>query len=447
MGPIDTLTKIVQETTFAELPPPAIERAKRAILDATGVGLYGVAHPIGKRVTPYVDTALSGNQATVFAHGTASVEGAALANGTFAHALDYDDAFETIRIHPTVATFPAALAAAEYEDTTGQDLLTGYVVGVEVAYRVGHSIYPGHYEHGFHSTGTMGTFGATAAVASVFDLSAQEIQHALGIAASSSSALKRNFGSMTKALHAGHAAGTGVRAGLLAREGFTASESVFDGDGGYGAVMAPTYDPDAITADVDSSWAVTEIGYKLYPSRRNTHGMMEALRRVVERENLTLDDVARVSVTLDDNAAMVPNYPVPADEMEAKYSIEFCAAAVLRERTPGVEAFTDDYVTAPETRAAIELVESGFDDLVGDGFSGWGARVHVETVGGRELTEEERGAVGHADRIDPARLRKKFYDCSETTLRESLVSTVESSIDVLDEPGALARLTEALEGQ
>lgn len=174
---------------------------------------------------------------TVLGWGTASPLGAALANSTFGHAIDYGNTFESMVLYPSAPVFSAALTVVdESAGATGHDLLTGYVLGVEAAFRVGHSAYPSHYDYGWHHTGTIGSFGAAAA--SVLDLLAKETTHAFGIVASGSSELKNNFGSMAKPLHSGQAAQTGLRAAMLAAAGFTADEATLNGEVGYGTVMS-----------------------------------------------------------------------------------------------------------------------------------------------------------------------------------------------------------------
>ena len=248
---------------YGDLPEEVIARAKTSIRDVLGVALYGSRHEVGELVGGYVDRAAPGEAATVLGRGTASPPGAALANGTFAHAVDYDDTFESMVLHPSAPVFPAALAAAESSGASGRDLLTGYVLGVEAAFRVGHSVYPSHYEHGWHHTGTIGCFGAATAAASVLDLPEAETRNAFGIVASGSSSLKKNFGSMTKPLHPGHAAGTGLRAAMLAAAGFTGDDEILDGEMGYGAVMSPdgSYDPTMIE-EGGERWGMLDNGFK-----------------------------------------------------------------------------------------------------------------------------------------------------------------------------------------
>ena len=444
MGETSTLAEFVATTAFDDVPGQQVEKAKRAIKDYVGVALYGSRHDVGDRVSSYVDRCLPGDDAAVLGHTTASPPGAALANGAFGHAIDYDDTFESIVIHPTSPVFPAALAGVQVADGTGPDVLTAYVVGVEAAYRVGHATYPSHYDNGWHSTGTVGTFGAAAAAASALGLAADETERAFGIAASCSSSLKKNFGTMTKPLHAGHAAQMGVRAASLPEAGFTADGTVFEGDIGYGRVMTPggDYDPTELTEDLGGTWAVDDIGFKPYPSGVITHAAMDALRAVIEREALDPADVETIRVALDEAASEMLIHADPDDALQAKFSIEFCLAAILREGDAGVREFSDEYVADPRTREAMAKVERDFEPTIfGGEFAGYGARVTVTTTGGQEYVEEEKHAPGSPNNpVSDARLDAKFFECAEPVVGDERTEAVASAVTDLDESGALDRL-------
>ena len=471
MGETATLASFVSDATFDDLPGETVAKSKEAVRDYLGVALYGSHHEVGRRIHDYVDAAASDGPATVLCRGTAGAPAAALANGTFGHAIDYDDTFESIVIHPTSPVFGAALAAVEAAaadgvDTgsdanaasptlpasAGRDALLAYVVGCEVAYRVGHATYPSHYDNGWHATGTVGAFGAAAAAASALGLDVEATRHAFGVVASSSSSLKKNFGTMTKPLHAGHAAQMGVRAALLADAGFTADDAVLEGGLGYGEVMTPggEYDPATVTEGLDAlsdggdadDWAVHDIGYKPYPSGVITHAAMDAMRSLVRDHDLTPADVERVVVALDEAADEMLIRSDARDELEAKFSIEFCLAAVLREGDAGVHEFTDEYVTAPETRAAMETVERDFEeDLFGGGFAGYGARVRVETVEGETYTAEERDAPGGpSNPLSDERLRAKFDESARTVLPADDADAAAAAVGRLDDDDALSEL-------
>jgi len=450
-GETAALAEFVATTTAADVPESAFADARVAIRDYLGVAVYGAHHAVGDRIAAHVDATMDGDDASVLARGRASPTGAALANGTFGHAVDYDDTFESIVIHPTSPAFASALAAVEHEDGTAEDLLVAYVVGCEVAYRVGHATYPSHYANGWHLTGTAGSFGAAAAAASALSLDADATRRALGVVASGSSSLKKNFGTMTKPLHAGHAAETGLRAAMLAARGWTADRNVLEGDLGYGAVMTTDdgYDPEAILSGLDDPdpWAVADVGYKPYPSGVITHAAMDALRDLVRDHDLTPARTERVVVTLDEAADEMLIHADAEDELAAKFSIEFCLAAVLREGEAGVHEFTDEYVAAPATRAAMALVDRDFEaDLFGDEFAGYGARVAVETVDGERHENAVRHAPGSPNNpVGEDRLVAKFEEAAGAALDDEAVAELRAAVETLGaEPGSLDRLLAAV---
>lgn len=448
MEATEELATFVAETNLLDVPDEAQSKAKEAITDLVGVAVYGSHHDVGDRISSYVESDAPGEASTVLGRGSASATGAALANATFGHAVDYDDTFESIVIHPTSPVFSAALAAAEEVDATGREVLESYLIGIDVAYRTGHSTYPSHYDNGWHSTGTVGTFGAAAATASVMGLSTDAVRRTFGIAASMSSSLKKNFGTMTKPLHSGHAAQMGVQSAKLAAEGFTADENIFSGEIGYGNVMTvdDDFDPEELTRDLGETWAVMDIGYKPYPSGVITHAAMDALRDIVNKNELEPSDVERIVVSLDDAASEMLHHENPDTGLEAKFSIEFCLASVLRERDPGIHEFTDEYVTDPATREQTAKVERDFKkNLFGGEFANYAARVTVETTDGKTYTTEIKHAPGHpTNPLSEERIRAKFDECVSEVLSATDAEAAHDAIWNLEEEGELNRLINAV---
>jgi 2-methylcitrate dehydratase PrpD len=447
MGETAELAEFVESTVLDDVPEDVRDHAKEAIRDYVGVALFGSHHDVGDKIYQYADSYGGGGPSTVVQRESKAAPAAALANGTFGHAIDYDDTFESIVIHPTSPVFAAALAAAEEGDATTEELLAGYVIGCEVAFRVGHSTYPEHYQKGWHATGTSGSFGAAAAAASILGLSMDEIRRGLGIVASGSSALKKNFGTMTKPLHAGHAAQVGVRAALLSRTGFTSDPDILEGDIGYSNVMTVdgAYDAEEITDDLGETWAVTDIGYKPYPSGVITHAAMDAMRNLVAEHDLTPENVEEIVVTLEDAASEMLIHAQPDDALQAKFSIEFCLGAILREGDAGVHEFTDGYVDQNETREVIQKVSRAFEeDLFGDDFAGYGAIVRVTTTDGEELREEIRHAPGSPNNpVSEDRLRAKYLECAETRMDREEAEALVAAINELEDH-SLASFTDYL---
>src|SRR5438094_2310487 len=220
------------------MPPQAARAvAATAVLDTIGVMLAGASEPAARIVQQVVAAEegaavakASGRRCRIL--GTdlcASATGAALANGTAAHAHDFDDMCFVSLAHPSAPLVAAGLAAAEIAGASGPAMLDAYVVGFELEARLGRAMNPRHYQRGWHCTSTLGTMGAAAAASRLLGLTPAATAHALAIAASEASGLKENFGTMVKPLHGGLAARNGVVAALLARAGMDARASASEG--------------------------------------------------------------------------------------------------------------------------------------------------------------------------------------------------------------------------
>jgi len=132
------------------------------------------------------------------------------------HALDFDDVAEHLRGHPSVPVTPAVLTLGEAEGASGVEVITAFVVGVEVEAKIGKAMTSAPPRRGWHLTATIGALGATAAAANLLGLTPTQVRMALGIAASKAAGLRQNFGTMTKPLYAGEAARSGVEVAQLA---------------------------------------------------------------------------------------------------------------------------------------------------------------------------------------------------------------------------------------
>ena len=192
------LAEFVTKSRYEDCPEAALDAARRAILDCLGVMLAGSVAPAA-RILQQVARAEGGAPlATVVGTGrrTGAVW-AALCNGTAAHALDFDDTNFALMGHPSAPVLAAALAAGELALADGRALLHAFLVGFEVETTLAEVINPAHYAHGWHATCTLGTLGAAAAAARLLGLDGTQTRHALAVAASQSSGLKENFGTMT----------------------------------------------------------------------------------------------------------------------------------------------------------------------------------------------------------------------------------------------------------
>lgn len=440
MTATEDLADLVRSTD--SLATGVTDRSKLAIRDYLGVALQGTAGGVGETLRTYADVSPADGSSSVLDGSTAGPERACLLNGAYGHAVDYDDTFASFPLHPTTVVTPAALAAGELAGADGEQFLRAYAVGVETLYRVGRSVFPAQYERGFHSTAAVGPLGSAAAAGVLFDLERTELRHAFGIAASDAGGLRKNFGTTAKPLHAGFAASAGFRAAMLAEAGATADRDVLDGPTGYGAVMAgDEYDPSSFDDEVVG---VEDIALKLYPSAHITHGAMEALRRLRSREGLSPDDVASVTATLHPGGRDVLIHSDPSDSLEAKFSLEFCLAAVLRTGSPTLSEFTDAYVSEPETRTLMETIEVAYDaDAVAD-LGRYGGRVTLETTDGATHEAEAVDAPGSPrNPVSEDRLRAKFDACVERTPVDG--DRLAAAVADLTDGGTVTDLLDALD--
>src|SRR6516162_2780441 len=209
--------------------PRALSEARAAIIDTIGCALSGIPEPCAQILLETPGIAEAPGPALIF--GTSrrtSALDATLINGTASHALDYDDVSGVMGGHHSAPVTAPIFALGEELKLSGRRVLAAYIIGVETEVRLSRAVNFHHYDKGWHPTATLGVFGAAAAASHLLGLTVEQMATALAIAASFSSGLKANFGTMTKPLHVGHCSRNGAMAALLAREGFTASSDVFE---------------------------------------------------------------------------------------------------------------------------------------------------------------------------------------------------------------------------
>lgn len=405
------LAAFVSGLDFEMVPQPAVRTTERVFVDTVGVTVAGAAEGAGRRAVDMI-AAVSGGPATVIGQDvTASLGDAAFANATAGHGLDFDDVTRGVW-HPSVPQVAPILALAEQEDATGREAITAYVAGFETQAALADVLLPSHYERGWHATATFGTFGAAAATASLLDLDRTATRHALNIAASMPAGLKRNFGSMTKPMHAGQAARSGVTAGLLAGEGFTAAANAVGGDRGFCDLYAGEEGPDLQgVPHLGEHWALVEDGIqvKKYPCCYFTHPAIAGVRTLATDHDLVTEDIERIEVTASQGAADALHYQDPETGLEGKFSMEYTVAcAAVRDRVD-LAAFDDENVDDPAVQAVRERVTFQVDpDLA---YNPYRTSVRLDTAEGTYERVQDRPPGTPEAPLTEEELRQKFMMC------------------------------------
>src|SRR5205809_5256909 len=449
MRATSAIAEFIAKSRWEDCPTEAVDSARRAILDCLGVMLAGSVEPAARILTDIARSEGGAPLATVV--GTPLRTGAvwaALANGTAAHALDFDDTNFAMLGHPSAPVLSAALAAGELAMADGRALVHAFLLGFEVETTMAAVMHPPHYEKGFHATGTLGTLGAAAAAAHLLGLDVAQTRAALAVAASQASGLKENFGTMTKPFHAGHAARSGVLSALLARDGFTASEQAIEGPQGYFAVLSAGKRDEQVLESLGAPWKILETGVavKPFPSCACTHSIIDSALELQRTHRIRPEQVAEVTVGVHAAVPRILIHGNPRSGLEAKFSGEFSAAAALCEGRVGIQTFRDDKTDDPAIRELMTRVRLVVDpDIPGDLERHMWTRVTVRLRDGREVAIAPRPVPGHPGLpLSMDQLREKFMDCARIVLPEDRADSVRQMVEQLDGCPDLRSLTAIL---
>lgn len=419
-GATETIADFVVNTGYRQIPAEAIGIAKQAILDSLGCALAGAREPAVDKVSRYVRRLGGKKEAGVIAGNfKTSTPFAALVNGTMAHVLDYDDVAASWWGHPTVVLMPTVLAVAEKERLPGQSVLEAYVLGFEVGSRLNRGLGIGYYQAGWHSTIVAGTMATAVAAAKLMKLKTVEVQVALGIAASLAGGLKRNFGTMTKSLHAGTAAQNGIIAASLAADGFTADDSIIEAPQGYCEMFSRDYSLEKITGPLGSPFDIISPGLSIkpYPCCRIMHQSIDAVLAIIQEHGVKAADVAEVRCRTSPAFPVQLYYHQPQTGLEGKFSIEYCMAVAILDGQVKLAQFDDERVKKSDVQNLLRVVRYDHPAGVDWAKSPLPQAVTVKLKDGREFTREVRYAKGDPPNpLTAQELADKFHDCARRSL-------------------------------
>jgi len=444
MGLTAELAHFVTETEVGQIPLEALEGARDALIDSIGVAVAGTGDEVSQIALKSAGAGVQ--QAIVW--GTSvrtSCADAAFVNGVSGHALDYDDSLPSLRGHPSVPLCAAGLAVAEERRVSGRDFLAAFVVALEVAGKLGRALGHGHYRRGWHITATVGAFCSAAIAGRLMGLDARALRHAFGLAAAQSGGLVRNFGSMAKPFQAGHAARAGYTAAKLAAGGMTADPDIFDGPGG----LIDVYGDDHSTTEMPSlgdPWEILSPGLyvKRWPCCYANHRGLAGVFELARNYGVTVENVEEIAVGFLPDADKALVHFSPTTGLEAKFSIEYCAAAAILDGRIGPDSFTEEAVRRPTVQALMKKVRRF--PMPGEGsFSGVFGYTDVEIrAGGKTHRMRVERTPGSPEApMTPADRLEKFIGCTSPVLGErgarALLDALEGAAQAND-IGALVKL-------
>ena len=433
---LDTIAAYGAHDTRARLPDEVIHHAKRAFLD-----WLSALYP-GTRTQPCLQ--LLGAHGAELGSGSSSLPGcattafpatAAWINGSVSHAVEFDDIYRDAIYHPGCPTIAAALALAEDADASGLELLNAIVVGYEISTRIGAAVQPAHYRY-FHTTGTVGCFGGAAAAAALCAPGdAQVMLHALATAGTLASGLQQAFRSdaMSKALHAGHAAAVGVRAGQGAAHGITGVPDILEGEVGFGAALAQDPDWNLAIDGLGQRYNILRITQKNHGCCGHTFAAIDGALALRAR-GVRADDIASLRVDAYQTALDVTGNFAPATAFEAKFSLPYVVAHALVHGSVRLDAFGPQRLQDPQVRQLMQKLELRADAALTAGFPRMrAARVSITTTGGQTLEHHAPYRKGDPEApLSDAELNDKFEELAGPVLGRERALALRDAVWRLD---------------
>lgn len=398
------------------VPGDVRHAAGRSIVDTVGVALAAAPHPAMRRILDHARRAYGAQSAGVLGHADRlSPVGAALVNATAAHILDFDDTSYTGIMHGSAVVLPAALAATQYAGGSGRHLMHAFVVGSEVTYATALLCTTHHYHKGWWSTGTFGAIGAAAAAAKALGLDAAASTAALALAAVQACGLKTAFGTDAKPYLAGRAAAIGVESAMLAAIGFGAPPAALEGPNGFIQVLNDARSDLSTLDSLGRKWRLVEPGilFKQFPVCSGAHAAVELTQKLLREAGASGDRVRKVVCDVSPIVAISLVHHRPASVQQAQFSMQFAVGVVLARGRLDIDSLTEETLSDPGVRSAMQKVEMRRDDDLGEEGAPEGARVALLLDDGREL----RGYLGQPtgmpeNPMSDERLDRKFIRCA-----------------------------------
>jgi 2-methylcitrate dehydratase PrpD len=364
---------------------------------------------------------------------------AALANGTLAHGLDFDDTHAASITHASAVVIPSVLAVAESEGISGRDVITAAVAGYEAIARLGMAAPGAFHARGWHATSTCGAFAAALAAGKLLGLDAPRLTHALGLVGSFASGVMEFLedGSAVKRLHAGWAAHGGVFAATLAANGVTGPASVLEGRFGLYRTFVGATPAIAPFATLGRQWETLRIGFKPYPCCHYAHAYIDCALRLRSEPRVELDAITAIECHVPAGEVPIVCEPRaaklrPRTTYEAQFSLPYIVAAALLDGRVGLDTFAPDRLADERLLALAARVQHVVDpaSTFPDGFPGW---VRVRLADASVVEAREPDGRGSPSRPLPASaIVEKFRDNVGGLLTPSRRDELERAVLALD---------------
>jgi 2-methylcitrate dehydratase PrpD len=440
------------------IPPAVLARAKHCILDAVGIAFAATGYDFAHRaLTAVAGLAGAGDAAVIGMPARLPPRDAALLNGILIHGLDFDDTHSGGVIHATSSVLPTVLAIAPRCGASGLKMLTAYVLGVEVAARLGAVAKGAFHQVGFHPTGLIGAFACALAAGRLMGLGEKQLVMAQGLALSAGAGSLEFLadGAWNKRFHPGWAANAGITAAALAQQGFVGARRAYEGRFGlYASHLQARFDPADLalaTAGLGEVWEMLQVAVKPYPACHFVHACTDAALALAREAKLRASDIEGVRALIPAEVVKTVCEPVatkrrPANSYDAQFSIPYAVAAALSRGRFTLAELEDDALRDPEILALADRVAYEIDpaSTFPRHYTG---EVVVTTHGGRTLRHREAINRGNGERpLSEAAIIDKFQANATRVIARARARQIEEMLLGLDGQADARAVADALGG-
>lgn len=358
--PSHAISAFIAGLKDADIPSDVRVRGMHHLLDSAGIAMASATFDFAKRTMKAIHgLGGDGNVPVIGIATSLSPRDAAMMNGFLIHGLDFDDTHIAGVVHPSASAFAAALSTAIHVNASGHEMLTAYIIGVEVSARLGAVAKGGFHQVGFHPTGVAGVFGATMTAGRLMGLTEDQFQNALGLALSLASGSLEFLedGAWNKRFHPGWAAQSGITAAAMAKEGFNGISRPFTGRFGlYNAYLGPLADKCDISlasSGLGSEWELMKTAIKPYPACHFTHANIDAALALREK-GATLDKIDRIKALVPAEVIKTVCEPAankkrPSNSYDAQFSIPYLVATAIKNNRMTLAELEDAALRDPQT--------------------------------------------------------------------------------------------------
>ena len=433
----DAFSQFIVSSKFENFSDSLIHQVKRCLLDYIGMAIGGGNIGLSPIVAGLIYEQGGREESTIIGDGRkVPAMNAALVNGVRGHALDMDDGHRYANAHPGVAILPAALALAERENKTGEQLIESIVVGYEVFIRIAKAINPSHLLRGFHTTGSVGPIGAAAACSKLLNLDLEQTANALSIAALQSAGLLEvtTSGEMIKPLHPGKGSQSGVLAALLAKEGAVGPDAIFEGSKGFFKAYSELTDRGNIIEGLGDCYEIMNVYFKFHAACRHVHASLDSVKKIMSQNIFSISEIDKIDIhTYQVAINLTGKNSTSTTGIGAKFNLPVAVGLMLVFGRSDMDIYTDENVNDDLVKKLANMVTIHLDQGMENEYpTKRRGRVLIEAKGHKFFHETEFAKGEPENPASDEDIKRKFISSISRILNKEQASSLFEKIFILE---------------